>query len=87
MSTVFKDLKQYSHTHIGLDTNELSNLSDYGELDTIEFYPVINRDNGIKNRVEYESYQEKIYTKKNADRISNKLISPREIIGSKTEIE
>lgn len=71
-SRLYKNLKKYNHTHIGLEYNELSNLQDYGQLDTIEFYPVINRDKGLQNRVEFESFPEKIYTKENADRICNR---------------
>jgi hypothetical protein len=71
-SKLYNNLKKYNHKHIGLEYNELSNLSDYGQLDVELRYPVINREDGLKNRVEFELETEKIYTKENADRICNR---------------
>lgn len=71
-SATYKSLKQYNHKHIGLEYNDLSNLSDYGQLDVELRFPVINREDGLKNRVEFELETEKIYTQTDADRIYNK---------------
>ena len=74
-SATYKNLKQYNHKHIGLDSNDLSKLSDYGSLDVELRYPVINREDGRANRVEFEIETEKIYTQENADRIQNRQLS------------
>lgn len=71
-SPLYKNLKKYNHTHIGLDISDLSNLSDYGTLDVETYFPVINREKGIQNRIEWEIDHEKIYTETNADRVQNR---------------
>jgi hypothetical protein len=71
-SPLYKTLKKYSHSHIGLDISDLSNLSDYGTLDVETYFPVINREKGIQNRIEWEIDHEKIYTETNADRVQNR---------------
>ena len=71
-SPLYKNLKKYSHTHIGLEFNDLSNLSDYGTLDVETYFPQINREKGIQNRIEWEIDHEKIYTETNADRVQNR---------------
>lgn len=83
VSNIYKMFKKYNFTHIGLEYNDLSNLSDYGNLEIETYFPQINREGDISNRVEWVTDTEKIYRDYN----ENRLDTPRGDFQSKTTID